>query len=97
VEIQINPVGFILAGICFLGTVFVAFLGWLNSNEPFQARKFTYSCLRGLVPSIASALATKADILTTELILAALAAGPASDVVLKDVIGFVGKKVSNVP
>ena len=40
----------------FLGAVVVALLGWADSKEPFNGRKFLASALRGLVAAVTFAV-----------------------------------------
>lgn len=40
----------------FLGAVVVALLGWADSQEPFQPKKFLASVLRGLVAAVTFAI-----------------------------------------
>ena len=47
---------FLLAFLSILGALFSAILGWLDSGEPFDTRKFTSSILRAVIAGIVSAL-----------------------------------------
>ena len=40
----------------FLGAVVVALLGWADSKEPFEGKKFLASALRGLVAAVVFAV-----------------------------------------
>ena len=63
------------AGAAFLGGVVAALLGWLDSKEPFNGRKFGASLLRALVAGVSLALVytAKGDPGPTDLALAFLA------------------------
>jgi len=45
-----------IASAAFLGAVLNALLGWLDSQEAFQGRKFAASVGRGLVAAVAFAI-----------------------------------------
>lgn len=47
---------FIIATAAVIGALFSATLGWLDSAEPFEPRKFTSSILRAIVAGIVLAV-----------------------------------------
>ena len=74
----------------FVGGCLAAFLGWLDSQEPFNARKFGKSVFFALSTAIVWALTLSAAQLTTldsRVILTALASGMAVDVGTNRIIG----------
>lgn len=59
-----------------LGGVFFAFMGWLDSGEPFNPRKFGKSCAAALVAGIGFGIAyTFVDGFTIKDVLIAFLAG----------------------
>lgn len=56
----------IIAGI---GGALSAFLGWLDSSEPFDARKFSSGIIRGAIAGAVLATSIEVDITTRTLIL----------------------------
>ena len=74
----------------FVGGCLAAFLGWLDSQEPFNARKFGKSVFFALSTAIVWALTLSAAQLTaldSRVILTALASGMAVDVGTNRIIG----------
>ena len=45
-----------IAGVAFIGGITSALLGWLDSNEAFNIRKFTYSIVHSIVAGVGFAL-----------------------------------------
>lgn len=74
----------------FLGAVVVALLGWADSQEPFNAKKFLASALRGLVAAVAFAVgvSTINSVVSWPFYLGAFLGGAGLDVV--------GKKAQDV-
>jgi len=47
---------FWLAGAAFIGGIAAALLGWVDSAEPFQSRKFGSSVIRALIAGVVFAV-----------------------------------------
>ena len=74
----------------FLGAVVVALLGWADSKEPFDGKKFLASALRGLVAAVTFAVGVTAtdSAVSWPFYLASFLGGAGLDVV--------GKKAQDV-
>jgi hypothetical protein len=86
----------IVAGCCFLGSIFSGLLGWLKSGEPFKSRDFMASVLSGVGAAIVFALAYNytATGLTIFDILAAVIAGMGVDVGVNRISGAIAARVT---
>ncbi len=78
--------------------IIVAFLGFLDSNEKFDARKFGASVIRALVAGIVWAFSYPATgVLTFAAILGAVASGPFFDTVINKIGSLAGNPQFPLP
>ena len=74
----------------FGGGILTALLGWLDSQEPFNARKFGRSMVAAILSGIGYALAYSAvDVVGMRDILTAILGGAGVDVISNRVLGTV--------
>ena len=85
---------FVIAAAAFAGAVASALLGWLDSHEPWAARKFGASVVRGAVAAAGLGLAFVAvdSAVTAKDLLLAFLSGAGFDAVGNRLAGAMAKK-----
>ena len=70
-----------------LGAVVSALMGWLDSKEPFDARKFGKSCVAGLIAAVGLAAAYTSGAVGSSDVLVAFLSGAGVDAVGNRIVG----------